>query len=315
MLSETPKSRTESSKGYLFDVIDWAGGWAWIYRILYRGSNYILQVILVWLVEVFGVAIETGMLVVDLQTVWLQLLLILGPLNFLGFLSIHDLIKLIRVCLQDILNILGHLYVTNLEIVSLDLYEPILAVIILSLLLKSIVVLNNFNSIVGEILLNLLDAVEVIPFFVKFLFFLLIKFILDLIRGLHVWIPFERHRFLELLWNNLAFTFRQLSYLQVFFSSSWQDDVFKFWERCARNWVTFLVLTFFFPDQTLYSFSTLWKQSLKSVPLSLDMVFFTFLYILLKYFYYDSSKVPCILIFSWFFINIIRFIWGYLKLR
>jgi len=56
-----------------------------------------------------------------------------------------------------------------------------LAVIILCLFLESIVVLDNLDPVIGEILLNFLNTVKVIPFFVQLLFLFQIEFVLDLV--------------------------------------------------------------------------------------------------------------------------------------
>jgi hypothetical protein len=56
-----------------------------------------------------------------------------------------------------------------------------LTVIILCLFLESIVVLDNLDPVIGEILLNFLNTVKVIPFFVQLLLLFQIEFVLDLV--------------------------------------------------------------------------------------------------------------------------------------
>jgi hypothetical protein len=66
-----------------------------------------------------------------------------------------------------------------------------LAVIILSFFLESVVILDYFDPVIGEILLYFLNTVEVIPFFVQLLFLFQIKFVLDLIRCFLAWISLD----------------------------------------------------------------------------------------------------------------------------
>ena len=56
-----------------------------------------------------------------------------------------------------------------------------LTVIILCLFLESVVVLDNLDPVIGEILLNFLNTVKVIPFFVQLLLLFQIEFVLDLV--------------------------------------------------------------------------------------------------------------------------------------
>lgn len=93
---------------------------------------------------------------------------LLALLLFFSNLVFHDFIELLRVRLQNILNIFRYFNIRNFEIVSIDLNKAILAVEILGVLFKGIIVFNNSNAIICEVFLDFLDTIKITPFSVKF---------------------------------------------------------------------------------------------------------------------------------------------------
>ena len=156
--------------------------------------------------------------------------------------------------------------------------------IVLSWLLEGVIVLYYLNSIVGQIFLNFLDTVKVIPLFVQLCLFSKVLFVVDLVRSFLVRVSLNGYG----LSDSDGSFFRKLIYVSLLLAPG-KDNVFELGTQWAAFWIIAFVTRFttlriwlilILPDLVFYFLNNLFEHHPQSEFLTLIVEVFTSFHIL-----------------------------------